>query len=63
MGTISVVPCEEPSREKVTAIDPLVAWAFVSLPGVGQRDYDQGIVPNWKQGGHHRVADKTQNAQ
>ena len=37
MGTISVVPCEEQSREKVTAIEALVAWALVSLPGVGQR--------------------------
>ena len=37
MGTISVVPCEEQSREKVTAIEALVTWALVSLPGVVQR--------------------------
>ena len=37
MGTTLDVPCEEQSREKVTAIKALVAWALVSLPGVGQR--------------------------
>ena len=37
MGTISVVPCEEQSREKVTAIEALVTRALVSLPGVVQR--------------------------
>ena len=37
METISDVPCEEQWREKVTAIAALVAWAWVSLPGVGQR--------------------------
>jgi hypothetical protein len=37
MRTISVVPYEEQSGEKVTAIEALVTWALVSLPGVVQR--------------------------
>ena len=63
MGTISDVPCEEQSREKVTAIAAFVAWALVSLPGVGQRfgnnNFHTAVPPNPASGTAHPAAAAT----
>jgi hypothetical protein len=60
MGTISDVPCEGQSREKVTAIAAFVAWALVSLPGVGQRfgnnNFHTAVPPNPASGTAHPAA-------